>query len=309
MTVVGAGVSGLSCAIRLLEAGATVTVRTAAAPIGTVSAIAGAMIGPVFGAPDSAEFVWGSASDREFRRLAGDPATGVRVRAGRLLSTPAFGPELPPWAPGVPGFRPLEPAELPGGFLAGMRAELPFVDMPVYLAWLVRRIGELGGGIEQRPVRSLDEISGSEADVVVNCAGLGARLLADDPTVVPARGQHVIVDAPWVGEFVYEGGAEREWVGVMPHGRRVVLGGVSERDDWSLVPDPSVTAGILERCCAVFPRLADAQILGVEVGLRPARPSVRLERDGRVVHDYGHGGNGVMLSWGCADAVAELALG
>ena len=58
----------------------------------------------------------------------------------------------------------------------------------------------------------------------------------------------------------------------------------------------------------VFPALADAPVLGVEVGLRPARPSVWLEREGRVVHDYGHGGNGVMLSWGCADAVTALVL-
>jgi len=39
-------------------------------------------------------------------------------------------------------------------------------------------------------------------DVVVNCSGLGASALADDPQLVPVRGQHVIVDAPRLTEFV-----------------------------------------------------------------------------------------------------------
>ncbi|MGW4599655.1 amino acid oxidase, partial [Streptomyces sp. NPDC004457] len=43
-----------------------------------------------------------------------------------------------------------------------------------------------------------------------------------------------------------------------------------------------------------------------------AREAVRLERrllpDGRVlVHDYGHGGAGVTVAWGCARKAAALA--
>src|SRR5881394_2245241 len=49
------------------------------------------------------------------------------------------------------------------------------------------------------------------------------------------------------------------------------------------------------------------------VGLRPFRPSgfvVRAEKlgDKLVVHNYGHGGGGVTLSWGTADLAARLAL-
>ena len=95
--------------------------------------------------------------------------------------------------------------------------------------------------------------------------------------VTPVRGQHVIVDAPW------------------------------------LAPDPAITEQILRRCIAVLPELAGAPVLGVEVGIRPGRPRVRLERadcgSPPVVHNYGHAGNGVMLSWGCADAATVLALG
>ncbi len=318
VVVVGAGVIGLTTAVRLLEAGARVLVRTAGAPLGTTSAIAGAMIGPVYGDPAEPVPGWLRASDAVFRRLANEPASGVSVRSGRLLSAPASGDRLPTWAPTVPGFRPLSGHldrgdELPPGFSTGMRAELPFADMPLYLAWLTDRVGRLGGRIELGPIRSLED-AGRGADVVVNCAGSAAGELAGDPSMTPIRGQHVIVDAPWLTEFVYEVGGGPAWVGVMPHGRRVVLGGVREPGSTDLVPDPAVTGAILERCIAAVPGLADAPVIGVEVGIRPGRPSVRVEREGAadgwgVVHNYGHAGNGVMLSWGCADAATALALG
>jgi D-amino-acid oxidase len=51
-------------------------------------------------------------------------------------------------------------------------------------------------------------------------------------------------------------------------------------------------------------------VKAVRVGLRPARPAVRLETEGTpggvIVHCYGHGGAGVTLSWGCAEEVADV---
>ena len=70
--------------------------------------------------------------------------------------------------------------------------------------------------------------------------------------------------------------------------------------------EDGVTEEILDRATLLVPELSRAKVLGHRVGLRPARPSVRLEREGNVVHCYGHGGAGVTLSWGCADEVAAL---
>ena len=53
--------------------------------------------------------------------------------------------------------------------------------------------------------------------------------------------------------------------------------------------------------------LAGARVLRHKVGLRPGRPTVRVEREGDVIHCYGHGGCGVTVSWGCADDVVDLA--
>jgi len=53
-----------------------------------------------------------------------------------------------------------------------------------------------------------------------------------------------------------------------------------------------------------------SKIIGGTVGLRPSRSEVRLEvediGDRKVVHNYGHGGAGVTLSWGCAEEVVRL---
>jgi D-amino-acid oxidase len=65
--------------------------------------------------------------------------------------------------------------------------------------------------------------------------------------------------------------------------------------------------------CSRVLEINKPDMLGERVGLRPFRRSgVRVERarlrDGRLlIHDYGHGGSGFTISWGCAEAVAAIA--
>jgi D-amino-acid oxidase len=310
VVVVGAGVSGLSCAVALLEAGADVRVLTAGGPAGTVSAVAGAMVGPVFGSGDERSLAWERLSDGRFRDLAKDSATGVRIVAGRLLSAPELGPGLPPWAAEVPGFGgELDADRLPEGFFGGFSVDLPFADMPVYLAWLVRRVQQLGGSVEQQMVTDLGQVG--PADCVVNCAGLGAAALVGDDTLTPVWGQHVIVAAPSVTEFAMEGGAARDYISVVPHRRGVLLGGVRRPGRNDLTPDHVIADETIARAAVAVPAVADAPVLGIEVGLRPGRPDgVRLEAEQigstTVVHNYGHDGSGVFWSWGCASDVVAL---
>jgi D-amino-acid oxidase len=90
----------------------------------------------------------------------------------------------------------------------------------------------------------------------------------------------------------------------------VVLGGTFEVGRGDLTPDPAEADAIVRRCVALEPRLAGAVRTGERIGLRPVRHGgPRLERVGRIVHAYGHGGAGMTLAWGCADEVADLVEG
>jgi D-amino-acid oxidase len=98
---------------------------------------------------------------------------------------------------------------------------------------------------------------------------------------------------------------------VIPRSHDCILGGTAEDGEWSTEPDPRTAAAILERCAALEPRLAEAEVLEHKVGLRPGRKEIRLEREDVAhgpprIHNYGHGGSGVTLSWGCAEETLRL---
>ncbi len=303
IVVIGAGVIGLSTGVCLAERGQRVEVRTQRPPTQTTSAVASAMIGPAMARAGDEAGRRERASIAEFTALAQVPGTGVTIRRGRLASREP----LP--APG--GTSPCAPDEVPPGFAAASWATLPLVDMPVYLEYLAGRLTAAGGRIELRTVTSLPDLA-AEAPLIVNCAGLGACALAADDSLTPVRGQHVIVDNPGLEEFFIEAPFTPAWAAYWPYPDHVVLGGTQSTDDTSAEPDPQVAQDILRRCIEIEPRLGDARVRGHQVGLRPARPTVRLEVEqiggARCVHNYGHGGSGVTLSWGSAFTVASLLL-
>jgi D-amino-acid oxidase len=305
--VIGAGVIGLSTAIRLLEDGMTVVIMTAHAPQNTTSTLATAMVGPTFAPPGSRIRLWEEETLREVS-VAQDLDVGVHLCQGRFASR--FIDRLPPEAENLPRFRSCSELELPGGFQSGFWAEVPLINMPLYLEYLVDRFIYAGGKIEFRTVDSLIEAASLSA-LVVNCSGLGARRLVPDHEVVPMRGPKIVVANPGIDTFFMEGPPSEEWTCIHPHGNFVVLGGNS-RSSTDTVPNSEEASSILARCALVEPRLADAVIIEHRVGLRPGRSAVRLDREvvngSAIVHNYGHGGVGVTLSWGCAhDAVALLA--
>jgi D-amino-acid oxidase len=291
--VVGAGVIGLSCAIRLAEAGHRVDVLARDLPLETTSVIAAALWYPYKALPQERVTAWSATSYDAFAELA-KQETGVRMLMGtEVLSAPTVDPW---WSSGVPDLEHVAP---PSSYADAWSFTAPIIDMPVYLRWLSERLAELGGTVTRM---SLAELPQTE-EVVVNCAGLGSRRLAGDLEVHPVRGQVVLVDGVEVDGWWLDSAGPTY---VVPRSDTVVVGGTDQDGDWSRTPSPETAEEILHRASRLVPALANARIVAHRVGLRPVRPVVRLEAEGRVVHCYGHGGAGVTVSWGCADEVTSL---
>jgi D-amino-acid oxidase len=306
VVVVGAGVVGLTCAVRLAEAGHETAVLARDLPPETTSAVAAALWYPYRALPRDAVTRWAARSYDVFRELAdGSPASGVRMRRGLELHRGPAPPEPPWWRDAVPLLETL-PSTVTG-FPYAWRLELPVVETDRYLPWLRARLEAAGGTVTRAWLADLPT-----SGVVVNATGLAARALAADESVHPVRGQVVRVAQPDppLHEWLLEDSVADRPVYVVPREHDVVVGGSAEVGAWDPQPDPALADEILSRATALVPALAGARVLGHRVGLRPARPAVRVESrphadggPGGVVHCYGHGGAGITLSWGCADDV------
>lgn len=335
--VIGAGVVGLTCAVRLAEAGHDVAVLARDLPGETTSSVAAALWYPYRADPPERVLGWAAASYRTFEEIARTaPESGVRMRWGtELLPTAAADPW---WAPAVPRLERVSAP--PSPYADGLRFPAPVADMSVYLPWLAARFADLGGTLTRQALTALP----NRTRLVVNCSGLGARHLASDRTVQPVRGQICLLEQTglnewWLADKVPGGDQGRDPGGgsggdagsrggageagpaepgdgdapcyVVPRLHDIVVGGTAEEGSWDRRPDPATATRLLERAERLVPAIAGARVLAHRTGLRPARPAVRLEaeeRDGTtVVHCYGHGGSGMTVSWGCADEVVTLA--
>ncbi|MEV8049810.1 FAD-dependent oxidoreductase [Streptomyces bacillaris] len=300
--VVGGGVIGLTTAVTLAERGLRVRVWSRDPAGATTSAVAGALWWPYRIEPAERVGIWSLETLAVYEELAAAPEeTGVRLVPG-LHGGERFS-ALGPWAAELKDA--VEVAE-------GLRVVLPLLDMPVHLAWLERRLVAAGGAVERRAVTGFAEAA-ERSPVVVNCTGLGARELVPDPGMRAVRGQLVLVENPGIEEWFTEADpASEATTYFFPQPGRLVLGGTARADDERPEPDAAVAREIVARCTRVRPEIADARVLGHRVGLRPVREGgVRIEvgalpGGGLLVHNYGHGGAGVTVAWGCARAAAAL---
>lgn len=321
VAVLGAGVIGLSSALRLTQEipNAEVTVVAASFDMETTSSGAAGLWEPYKLSDTPVELIrqWGGETFQYLQRLlmSGQAASsGVMETTAYQLWTKEM--EDPDWKDLVPHFHRMTPAELhPHNVAAGGKLQHGWsfttliCEGATHLVWLQNQFREAGGKLLQRKVNSLQELAGY--DLVVNCTGLGAAELFGDTSMFPIKGHVIRMHAPWIKSIYFTD----ETTYVIPNKDTVVLGGTGYIGNWDLEPNAEDRRGILERCTNMVPSLAEAKQVREWVGLRPGRKSVRLEKETialkhgslKVVHNYGHGGAGLTLAWGCAGHAVKLA--
>ncbi|HVP61766.1 MAG TPA: FAD-dependent oxidoreductase [Myxococcaceae bacterium] len=302
VTVVGAGVVGLTTALVLREAGHRVRLVSAERPERTTSAAAGAVWYPFEVGPPDRVNQWARVTRKWLLELSRTvPEAGVDVLTVRECVSDA---RRPWWADAVEGLRLVEGPQ-PSGARLAWEFEAPRVEPALHLRWLESRLER---PIEIARVERLEDVPG---DVVVNCTGIGARRLAGDTSLRALLGQTVLVE-PGEVDLQQMYGDERDlavMLYLIPRRAEVVMGGCALpfAGDAPPPPDPALRAAFLERARAAGFR--HGPVLRDAVGLRPVRPAVRVERVGRVIHHYGHGGAGYTLARGSAQEVVALAHG
>jgi len=199
----------------------------------------------------------------------------------------------------------------------GYSLKAPAAAMGRYLAWLEGEVRTRGVRINRQQLASLKDIEDPGIGIV-NCCGIGARELVGDTDFVPYKGQYFLLRG--------DDGAPRAYIGdddhpsgmayAVPRAGEVAVGGSAERGCETMLADirweeVRARAGLYMPWVAGYAREVGEPI----VGIRPVRRTgVRLEIDTTlasvpVIHNYGHGGSGFSLSWGCAEHVLELVSG
>ena len=302
ITVIGCGVIGLTTAITLERAGYEVKIVTKNLHFKTTSAIAAAIWMPYKADPADLVNQWSLETYHILEKQSLDPISGISMVDLKYLSQTD---EIPSWEDAAPSraLRKAEKTELPSPYSYGYIAHIPLIETPIYLEYL---FDEFRGEILLDEILSFEEIESSDS-LIINCTGLGSRILAEDNALYPVKGQIVKIktteniicaadDHP--DHFFY----------IIPRRDCIVLGGSSEPYNFNPNPNDDITRTIFERAQKVDSKIKESDLLAVETGFRPYRPSIRLEKDPErnIIHNYGHGGSGFTVSWGCSKAVLDI---
>lgn len=317
VVVVGGGVIGLTCAL-VLARDYDVTVVADAIGVNSPSVVATAIWHIYLVDPnDQRTLQWSQQTLETLVKLSlQQPLAGVRLVAGTELFRRGE-PAVPSWHHIPPSFNMMSASEVAAypGVTWGYRITAPVADMSRYLSWLQSECSRSEITWIERRLDSIGEAF-EFAPVVVNCTGFGARALVGDVAVRPVRGQYLVVSA--------SDGAPLEYLGddhhpegtayVIPREDGICIGGTEEYDEYSLEFTESLES-LARRAGSFMPwvlKVREDAIQKRVVGLRPYREGgVRLEVEydikGRpIIHNYGHGGSGFSLAWGCAQSVTEL---
>ncbi len=309
IAVVGQGIIGLSSAAELLANGHAVDIFSKDPFEATTSMAAGAYWWPHKAYPQERVSAWAATTYRRLVKESTIPDAGVFMALHyRFCLDPDDGAYarhlLDEWEAidGAAYGRPCPEA---------YKMMVPVIDVPIYMPLLRTHLIQAGARFIIEEIDTPDSLFPAY-DLVINCTGVWASTFVGDTSVYPIRGQAVRLSLPpnlKASTRIFQ--QDDQFTLILPRSSDVILGGTAQEGNWDTTSSDQDTHIIVERCRGIVPEIADSTILGTTVGLRPGRKTVRLELDSTdagnpIIHNYGHGGGGFTIAWGCAEEVASL---
>ncbi|CAH2049579.1 unnamed protein product, partial [Iphiclides podalirius] len=316
--VIGAGVNGLTCALKIKEKykDFDVTIFSDEFTPNTTGDGSGGLWYPYLCGDTSQENLtkWGIETYSFLYDLWYTGGKHISLMPMYELYRQKKQLSRPLWADLVFGYRELDMRQLDYlstmhsvEYSAGRTFTTFVIQAPKLLEYLYKRFKDANGEVATAKITSLSDPLLQEFRVIVNCTGLRARDVVPDTRVFPIRGQIARVKAPWLNYTIVD---EDSGHYIIPNDAICVLGGTHQNNDYRTEIDAGNTGFILNGCRQMIPSLKSVEVVKHWVGLRPGRDEIRLEaeeRKGKIyIHNYGHGGSGLTLFWGCGENVLQL---
>ena len=303
ITIVGCGISGLATAYVLSKKNHEIKIIAKAFSPNLTSNKAAAFWFPYHIRNDKRGIHWCKHSYEVYKDFSQNDATGISMQHLIKVVRNGVDEQELEWFSFMPedSYRTLKKDELQQEYRTGYDVHVPLIETQIFLPWLMKYIEKKNTTIEKKDIESFDEIS--DAEFIINCTGLGARDLCKDETIVSVKGQVALLEP--IQDFPVFLDNELPLY-IVPRKDATIIGGTYEEGITDEVTVPSTIEKLLENAYKAFPKLKEQKVLGSWAGIRPYRPLVRVEREGKIIHNYGHGGSGFTIAWGCAEEVASL---
>ena len=306
IAIVGAGISGLSCAYLLSEnKDHRITVFAKEFSPNITSNRAAAFWFPYHVRNDKRAIKWSKSSYAFYKQLTNNSATGISMKKLIKAIPEKLRDEDNSWIEFIPEGECTElwKEELKPGIRKAYTVIVPLIETQIFLPYLQHIFEKRNVVFERKLISSFDEVQGF--DIIINCSGLGARDLCHDTSVIPVRGQVALLE-PQTSLSIYLDNDTPLYI--VPRKDATIIGGTYESDIYEEVTEPESIERILQTAYTFFPELKQKKLIGNWAGLRPFRPQVRVEHETgtNIIHNYGHAGSGFTLSFGCAEEVMNL---
>lgn len=308
IAIIGAGISGMSTAYLLKDEGYGITIYAKAFSPNITSNKAAAFWFPYHIRNDQRGVGWCNTSYEYYKSFATMPETGISMQHLIKALRENLEDEDPIWIDFMPAgsLRVMAETELQQGIAKGYDITVPLIETQIFLPYLQQQLTQSGVKFIEKEITDLNDLA-HDYDIVINCSALGARQLCNDNTVIPVRGQVALL-APKEGMNIYLDNEEPLYV--VPRQDAIIVGGTYEEMVATETTEPATIERLLNNAYKVFPGLKQQEVIGSWAGLRPYRPEIRLEREpgANIIHNYGHGGSGFTLSFGCAEEVKNIII-